>query len=92
MRGLVFVDTSAWYALFSRTDRSHGAIRKAFAEARTARVTLVTSHDIFRGHADQDLSFTDCTSAALMRARGIDAVLTLDAHFRMLGFSVLPVA
>jgi predicted nucleic acid-binding protein len=133
---LVFVDTSAWYALFSRTDRGHAAVAKAFSQARKGQLTLVTSHDvldetltlarmraghslalalgeaiwqrrgaellgvddatrdaawsIFRKHADQDLSFTDCTSAALMRARGIEVALTLDRHFSVLGFSVLP--
>lgn len=43
MRGLLFVDTSGWYALFSRTERSHGAVKEAIHEAKAARQRLVTS-------------------------------------------------
>lgn len=137
MRGLLFVDTSGWYAAFDRSDRAHEATRSALEEARTARRAIVTSDyvldetitlvrlrlghrvatavgeavwrkrgaeiidvdaparemawSIFRRYREHDLSFTDCTSAALMRQRDIDEVLTLDAHFTVLGFHRVPV-
>ncbi len=46
--------------------------------------------EIFSRFSEHTLSFTDCTSAALMRTGGIDDVLTLDRHFTVLGFNRLP--
>jgi predicted nucleic acid-binding protein len=45
---------------------------------------------IFQKYSEHGLSFTDCTSAALMRLRGIDDILTLDKHFDLFGFNRLP--
>lgn len=39
---------------------------------------------------DQDFSFTDAVSLAVMRDRGIARALTLDAHFAAAGFEPLP--
>jgi len=39
---------------------------------------------------DQDLSFTDAVSFAVMKERGIRDVLALDHHFVVAGFSRLP--
>jgi len=41
---------------------------------------------LFKRHADQRFSFTDCTSFALMRRLGLTSVLTTDRHFRAMGF------
>jgi predicted nucleic acid-binding protein len=40
--------------------------------------------------ADQAFSFTDAVSFAVMKARGIREVLTLDRHFGTAGFNVVP--
>jgi uncharacterized protein len=44
----------------------------------------------FEKFADQRVSFTDCVSFALMKARGVDHVFTFDRHFDLLGFERYP--
>ena len=39
---------------------------------------------------DKSFSFTDCTSFVVMRQMRIRDALTLDEHFRQMGFNVLP--
>jgi predicted nucleic acid-binding protein len=41
-------------------------------------------------YADQDFSFTDAVSFAVMSDRGIREALALDNHFVIAGFSLLP--
>jgi predicted nucleic acid-binding protein len=36
------------------------------------------------------LSFTDATSAVLMRRKGIEAIFTFDSHFAKLGMVTVP--
>lgn len=45
---------------------------------------------LFRDRADQQYSFTDCTSFVLMRRLGILHALALDEDFRIEGFDVAP--
>lgn len=45
---------------------------------------------LFR-YRDKDLSFTDCTSVAIMQELRLTTVITTDRHFRQLGFEVVPV-
>ena len=45
---------------------------------------------LFSQYRDKDLSFTDCTSFAVMRELRLTTVITTDGHFRQLGFDVLP--
>ena len=40
--------------------------------------------------ADQDFSFTDCTSFVVMRELKLSRALTTDGHFRRMGFVVSP--
>ena len=44
---------------------------------------------IFERYRDQDFSFTDCVSFALMRELRISSALTTDAHFDRMGFQRL---
>jgi hypothetical protein len=43
--------------------------------------------EIFKKYADQDFSFTDCTSFALMRKLCLKTVFSFDGHFSLIGFN-----
>jgi len=45
---------------------------------------------MFLRYRDKDLSFTDCTSIAVMRELKLATVITTDDHFRQVGFDVWP--
>jgi hypothetical protein len=47
---------------------------------------------LFFHYRDKDLSFTDCTSIAVMRELKLTTVITTDRHFQQVGFDVLPAA
>jgi hypothetical protein len=47
---------------------------------------------LFFQYRDKDLSFTDCTSIAVMRELKLTTAITTDRHFRQVGFDVLPAA
>jgi|APHig6443717817_1056837.scaffolds.fasta_scaffold70304_3 predicted nucleic acid-binding protein len=44
--------------------------------------------ELFRKYADKDLSFTDCTSFALMKQLKLKTAFTFDDHFRQVGFEI----
>jgi hypothetical protein len=48
------------------------------------------ARDLFFQYRDKDLSFTDCTSVAIMRELKLTTVITTDGHFHHVGFDVLP--
>lgn len=50
------------------------------------------ARSLFFGYRDKEFSFTDCCSFVLMRELRIRRVLTLDHHFRQMGFEVIPQA
>jgi predicted nucleic acid-binding protein len=50
------------------------------------------ARNLFFGYCDKDLSFTDCTSIAVMRELKLKTVITTDRHFHQVGFEVLPAA
>ena len=43
-----------------------------------------------RKYADQNITFTDCVSFAIMTRHKIRTVFTFDRHFRVAGFDVIP--
>ena len=48
------------------------------------------ARNLFFEYRDKDLSFTDCTSIALMRELKLTTVLTTDRHFHQMGFDMVP--
>ena len=48
------------------------------------------ARSLFFRYRDKDFSFTDCCSFVLMQELRILRVLTLDHHFRQMGFEVVP--
>ena len=48
------------------------------------------ARNLFVRYRDKDLSFTDCTSFAVMRELRLTTVITTDRHFQQVGFDVLP--
>ena len=45
---------------------------------------------IFLKYKDQDYSFTDCTSFAVMERLKIDTAFSFDSHFESMKFQVMP--
>ncbi|MHA1266542.1 MAG: type II toxin-antitoxin system VapC family toxin [Candidatus Helarchaeota archaeon] len=50
----------------------------------------IEARKIFRQYKDQNYSFTDCTSFALMKKFNISSVLTFDKHFKVMKFNIFP--
>ena len=48
------------------------------------------AESILHQYADQDLSYTDAVSFAVMRERGIQEAFTFDRHFAAAGFTMVP--
>ena len=63
---------------------------KALTILRPDAEDELTALDLFARFADQEVSFTDCTSFALMRRHRLSRAFTFDRHFVAAGFEVLP--
>jgi predicted nucleic acid-binding protein len=50
----------------------------------------LTAKKVLEKLSDQDLSFTDAASFAIMKSRKIRTAFTLDKHFAIAGFRTLP--
>ncbi len=46
--------------------------------------------ELFETYKDKKLSFTDCTSFAIMKKRGIEKAFSFDGDFESMGFMLLP--
>lgn len=63
------------------------------AVLRIARVTEEDERradEVFETYADHRISYTDCTSKAVMERLGIDTAFTFDRDFETMGFSRIP--
>ncbi len=66
--------------------RSSPRIERVVADAGLE----IQAESILRRYDDQDFSYTDAVSFALMQSRGIKEAFAFDRHFRTMGFSVIP--
>ncbi len=48
----------------------------------------LAAFELFRKYSDKTLSFTDCTSFALMKRLNLKKAFTFDAHFQQVGFEI----
>ncbi len=58
--------------------------------ASTSEIEARAISDWLEPYADQDFSFADAVSFAVMTDRGITEALTLDRHFAAAGFGIVP--
>ena len=65
-----------------------GSARLRWERVEAAR--FERARHLFFQFRDKDLSFTDCTSVAVMRELKLKVVLTTDHHFEQVGFELLP--
>ena len=65
-----------------------GSVRLRWERVESDR--FERARHLFFLYRDKDLSFTDCTSIAIMRELKLTTVLTTDRHFHQVGFDVLP--
>lgn len=71
---------------FLRSLRGSPRLVKVYSDARLETI----AEDILEGHADQDFSFADAVSFAVMREREIKEAFTFDNHFATMGFRMFP--
>ena len=70
--------------------------RKSLETSKLVRVLWVTevleraAWDIFEKRSDNEYSFTDCTSFALMNEEAIRNAFTFDEHFSQQGYNLVP--
>ena len=63
---------------------------KAVERLTVDEETFRQAWEFFKERGDIGLSFTDATSAVLVRKRGIDAVFSFDNHFAKIGLLMVP--
>ena len=86
------------YTRLKRKLGSDAAITFGGALKKSVQVDLLTIDEeietlawkIFKKYRDQDFSYTDCTSFAVMKRKKIRTAFTFDAHFQIFGFQMLP--
>lgn len=72
-------------------DRARGLLTSNVLEIlRPDHEDELLALDDFEKFADQEVSFTDCVSFALMKSRHIRRVFSFDRHFALAGFELWP--
>lgn len=86
------------YILVRRTGGHAQAMRLLHSLRGSPRLQKVRSDaglesravDILERHSDQDFSYADAVSFAIMLERGVEEAFTFDKHFAAMGFRVVP--
>jgi hypothetical protein len=87
----IVIRRTAGYAQAMRFLKSLGSsprLIKIYSDARLESL----AETILERHRDQDFSFADAVSFALMQERGLELAFTFDSHFSTMGFQMAPVA
>ncbi|VVB97706.1 tRNA(fMet)-specific endonuclease VapC [uncultured archaeon] len=63
---------------------------KVIEKVDVGRELFEPAWELFKTYEDKKLSFTDCTSFAIMKKRGIEKVFSFDDDFERVGFKLLP--
>lgn len=71
---------------FLKSIRGSARLLKVYSEAQLESI----AEEILWKYGDQDFSFADAVSFAVMQARGIKQAFTFDSHFTTMGFQMLP--
>jgi len=66
--------------------RGSPRLSRVYSDARLEALAEV----ILEKHSDQDFSYADAVSFAVMQEQGIQEAFTFDNHFASLGFEMLP--
>jgi predicted nucleic acid-binding protein len=81
---------------FHRTSSSHCLSRKHYHKPSrirkiySDRVLDEKAEDILRKYQDQDFSYADAVSFAVMKQYGIGQAFSFDEHFITAGFTLIP--
>lgn len=93
-----FVLDETFTLLARRSSYSFAAARaRTLYASRTLQILRPTPEDeheavrLFEKYADQEVSFTDCVSFALMTRQRIGRAFAFDRHFKSAGFELWPV-
>ena len=89
---------SETYILIRRAIGHQSAIRFLKNLSASPRITKIYSdsvfedaaEDILRKYSDQDFSYTDAVSFAIMKQYGITHAFTFEHHFSTAGYSIIP--
>ena len=63
-------------------------------DSRIVTIFAITDNEklaawaLFKKYSDKELSFTDCSSFALMKKQGVRQAFSFDDHFRQTGFQL----
>jgi len=79
---MVFVDSSALYAIANREEEPHSRAAEAWRRLLADQAVLSANR--------KKLSLVDCVSFQVMRETGIRTAFCFDEHFREQGFDVIP--
>lgn len=81
------------YRIGHEAARSFGQKLKESGFVRVVAVTVADEErawEIFTKYRDQDFSFVDCTSFAVMERMKLAEAFTFDRHFAVMKFAVVP--